>query len=105
MHIPYEELIEGINNGQIEDAHFCVKSYSHYRSCHLRRKYYYSKILKKEVFDCIELCLCDDLSEYSKYAGEFKDKERVFNIKGKGKFTLKDIYKDVEFISIKYKKE
>ena len=100
--ISYKDMIDGINSGLIDDVHFSLTTYNHYRSCHLRRVYYYSEILKKDVFDCIELCLCDDRSEYSKYAGEFEDRERVFKIKGKGSFTLRDVYKHIEIISITY---
>ena len=102
--ISYKELIDGINNGTLNDVHFKLTTYNHYRSCHLRRKYVYIEILDKWSFDCIELSLCDDGSEVSYYHGTFKDKEKLFHIKGKGSFTLKEVYKDIEIISIEYKK-
>ncbi len=100
--ISYEELIKGINSGEIEEVHFSVTTYSHYRSCYLRRAYIFSPALNKNVFANIELILTEDKSEWSRYAGPFEDKFKVFNIKGKGKFTLKEIYKNVEILSIKY---
>ena len=103
MEISYKELIDGINNGTLNDVHFKLTTYSHYHSCHLRRKYVYIEILDKWSFDCIELSLCDDGSEVSYYHGTFKDQEKVFHIKGKGNFTLKEVYKDIEIISIEYK--
>lgn len=103
--LSYEELIEGINNGRIEEVHFSVLNYAHYRSCYLRRAYIYSPILQKKVFSCIELILTEDGKEKSSYAGEFLDRYQLFNIKGKGKFTLKQIYKNIEVLSVKYKEE
>lgn len=100
--LTYEEMINGVNNGLFDDVHFSLKSYSHYHSCHLRRKYQYLEIINKKVFECIELRLCEDESEVSYYHGPFKDKEKVFHIKGKGRFTLKEVFKDIEIISIKY---
>ena len=100
--LPYEQLIEGINNGEIEEVHFSVTNYGHYRSCYLRRVNAYSPTINKYYFSHIELILTEDRSEGSIYAGPFKDKYQVFNIKGKGKFTLKQIYKYVEILSIKY---
>ena len=101
--LPYEELINGINSGDIEEVHFSVTSYAHYRSCYLRRAYIFSPILNKNVFSHIELVLTEDQSEKSIYYGPFKDKYPVFVIKGKGKFILKQIYQDVEILSVKYK--
>ncbi len=100
--IPYEELIKGINNGDIEEVHFSVMTYSHYRSCYLRRAYIFSPSLNKYVFSHIELVLTEDKSEWTKYARDFTDRHSVFVIKGKGKFTLKEIYKNIEILSIKY---
>lgn len=100
--IPYDELIRGINDGGIEEVHFSISSYPHYRSCYLRRAYIFSPIINKNVFSHIELVLTEDHKEYSKYAGPFLDKYQLFIIKGKGKFTLKEIYKSVEILSIKY---
>ena len=101
--LSYEELINGINNGDIDEVHFSVTSYAHYRSCYLKRAYYFSPILNKTVFSHVELILTEDQSEKSIYYGPFGDKYPVFVIKGKGKFNLKQIYKDVEILSVKYK--
>ena len=93
-------MIDGVNQGIFDDVHFFINGYSHYRSCHLRRKYQKYELVESPAFICIELSLCDDGSETSLYYGEFKDKEKVFHIKGKGRFTLKEIYKLVTIISI-----
>ena len=84
----YEEIINGINSGAILEVAFALSNYNHYRHCVLSRKDEY-----------IELRLNND--EVSKYYGEFLDKERVFIFKGKGKFNLKDIFKNIEIIELK----
>ena len=93
-------MLDGVNKGKLDDVHFFIDGYNHYRSCHLRRKYQKYDLIEKPVFECIELSLCDDGSEVSYYYGSFKDQEKVFKIKGKGRFTLKEIYKLVRIISI-----
>ena len=100
--LSYDELINGINNGEIEEVHFSLLTYPHYRSCYLKRATFFSPILNKNVFSHIELVLTEDGSECSKYAGRFEDKYPLFVIKGKGKFTLKQVYKNIEILSIKY---
>ena len=100
--ITYKEMIDGVNNGTIEDVHFSIKGYGHYRSCHLKRVYSEYELSDKRPFEYIELILTDDGSEYSRYYGPFQDKEKVFHIKGKGRFTLKEVFKSVEIISITY---
>lgn len=102
IELTYKEMIDGINNGIFDDVHFKHKTYSHYKSCHLRRMYVKYQLIDKPVFECIELALCDDKSEWSRYYGTFKDRERVFNIKGKGRFTLREIFKDIEILDVKY---
>lgn len=102
--LDYQELIDGVNNGSIEEVHFSLPTYGHYKSCYLRRAYIFSPILNKKVYSHIELVLTENRKEISKYMGEFKDRERVFNIKGRGRFNLKDIYKEIEILSITYKK-
>ena len=100
--ITYQELIEGINSGEIEECTFSIKGYNHYRDCVLRRVYIVFGDAKSH--DCIELCLTKDRSEISRYYGPFKDNHRVFNIKGKGRFNLKEVWKQVEITNIVYKK-
>ena len=93
-------MLDGVNKGKLDDVHFFIDGYNHYHSCHLKRKYQKYELIDEPVFECIELSLCDDGSESSFYHGEFLDKEKVFNIKGKGRFTLREIFNLVKFISI-----
>lgn len=99
MELTYKEMVDGINEGILDEVRFSVRGYAHYGNCVLRRVYVNSMGISS--FECIELLLTKDGSERSLYHGPFKDKEKVFNIKGKGRFTLREIYKNVEILEIK----
>ena len=100
--ITYDILIQGINNGDIEECSFSVKGYNHYRYCTIRRVYLEYNGVKS--FEHVELCLTKDRSEICRYYGHYSDGAKAFHIKGKGSFTLKEIWKQVEVTNIVYKK-
>ncbi len=94
MDYTYEEIIKGINEGTLDEVRFAIPSYPHYRDCVLRRVYLEINGIKS--FECIEMRLTKDGSEKSLYYGLFKYKEKLFNIKGKGRFTFKEIFNRIE---------
>ena len=94
MEYTYEQIVNGINEGTIDEVRFSVTIYSHYKNCVLRRVYL--NIGGINSFECIEMVLTKDGSERSRYHGPFHDRYRLFNIKGRGRFTLREIFKYVE---------
>ena len=102
MELTYEQLMQGINDGSIEECCFSIKGYNHYHYCSLHHRYLTFGEIKQH--DCIELTLTKDGSENSLYYGRFKDAEKLFRIKGKGCFTLREMWKHVEIISVTYRK-
>ena len=102
MELTYDQLMQGINDGTIEEFVFAIKGYNHYRYCSLHRCYITLGDAKN--YECIELTLTKDRKENSRYHGRFKDGEKLFRIKGKGCFTLKEMWKHVEIINVTYTK-
>ena len=98
MELSYEELMEGINSGAIDKVRFSVSIYPHYRNCCLERIYRDQDGIHS--FECIHLSLTNDKSEDSFYHGSFLDKYKLFKIKGKGAFSLKEIYRYVEILEV-----
>lgn len=95
----YQDFIEGINNGTIQKATFSVTNYAHYRNCTI-----YSKILTSlsgaYVGRIIWICLTSDNSEKKGFLDCFNEKEKLFYIKNKGSFTLKQMWPHITITSI-----
>lgn len=97
--LSYQQFIDGINNGQIVKVVFQVKDYAHYKYCSIERIvevlpnsnsiiYIYVKLAK----DC----------EQRSFFKTFDEKYKLFDMKRKGTFTLKQMWDRIEVISIDY---
>ena len=87
----YEELISNINLGKIKKVAFCVEGYSHYKNCLIETK----RLGSKDSLLIISIHLTRDGYEEVGFIGKFKEKAKIFDLKGKGKFTLKEMWKNI----------
>ena len=103
MKYHYEDIINGLNNNQIENVYFSIDGYSHYNNCLIKRCSN-ALIHNKYVFK-VEMSLTNDNSEISIYYQKFHGDEKLFKIKGKGVFSLKQIWNKVIITKINYFKD
>ena len=98
----YIELINGLNSGSIKEITLKVKDYGHYRNC----KFVTERILKPSSFnnEYVYKIIIDLASnEHIEFYGPINEEEKIFDIKGKGRFTLKSMYKNIEIINVEYR--
>ena len=97
--LSYRQFIDEINTGKIVKALFQITDYTHYKCCSIERVV--------EVFSDgdsivhIDVRLTKD-SEHVCFYKTFNEKYKLFDMKRKGAFTLKQIWDRIEFISIDY---
>lgn len=100
--LSYEHFIEEINSGKILKAVFQINNYAHYNNCLIERETDIINNGKSTVHIVhIAVKLTKD-SEHYFFLEEFDEKIKIFNMKRKGKFTLKQMWDRIEFISIDY---
>ena len=95
----YQEFIDGINNGTIQKVSFSVKGYAHYRNCMMISKpsaNSYGKLIGRLIW----FYLTPDASEKQGFLNNVDEKNKIFYIKGKGSFTLKQIWSHIIINSI-----
>ncbi len=93
--LEYEDFISALQSGKIKKIEFFVKGYGHYKSCSISCEPAITKTGK-----LITVSLAKD--EFCEFYGDFNEEEKLFHIKGKGCFTLKQIWKDIEIKGISY---
>ena len=100
----YQEFIDFLNNGKINQINFGLINYAHYKNCTIKvEKSINIKPNSNEKFSQIIIFeLTQDKSETITFYGKYNEKEKIFLIKGKGKFTLKEIWKNIEIKEIIY---
>lgn len=98
IHCSYEEVIEGINNGTINQVRFCVNNYSHYKNCIITRTEY--KIYNGKSITQIDVSLTKDSSEKISFLDKFKEDTKLFKMKAKGNFTLKQLWPEIIILEI-----
>ena len=97
MELKYNEFIELLNQHKISDVIFSVAGYSHYNYC----KITISKEKPKErEFYLIKFVLTKDLSEMVSFYNIFDENYKLFDLKRKGKYTLKQIWDRVQISSL-----
>lgn len=97
--LSYQQFIDEINNGKIVKAVFQVKDYAHYKCCSTERKEHVFSNGNSMVF--IDVKLTKDSEQVSFYK-TFNEKYKLFNMRRKGSFTLKQMWDKIKFISIDY---
>ena len=103
--LSYQQFIDEINNGKIIKTVFQVKDYAHYNNCLIERATDIINNGKSIVhIDYISVKLTKDSEHYS-FLEEYDEGIKIFDMKRKGKFTLKQMWDRIEFISIDYAAE
>ena len=98
--ISYEDLILKINHKIIKQVKFSLKGYAHYKCCTL----YWTKqnIINKAEIDRLILCMTQDKTEIFSFFHKYPEEYKLFKIKGRGTFTLRQLWDNVEIKSIEY---
>ncbi len=97
MELKYNEFIELLNQHKISEVTFFITEYSHYNSCRI----IISKEKPKESeFYLIKFVLTKDLSEMVSFYNIFDENYKLFDLKRKGKYTLKQIWDRVQISSL-----
>ena len=99
----YNELIRGINAGIIRKVSFSITNYAHYRNCIVEVKC--SNAMCPESGRIIWFHLTPDGYEKKGFLNKINEDVKLFELKGKGKFTLKQIWDKVVVHSIEYESE
>ena len=93
QNLGYEDLIRMLDDCTLARLDFSVKGYGHYRNCSLTCEAVpVSEITKHGKIITFNLAKDEVVTFY----GNFNKEEKLFKIKGKGYFTLKEIWKDIE---------
>ncbi|MBQ1230500.1 MAG: hypothetical protein IIX80_05630 [Clostridia bacterium] len=95
----YQEFIDGINNGAIQKASFSVADYAHYRNCKIESKIS-TNPTGTHAFRVIWVSLTQDGSEKKGFLQDFDENAKLFYIKNKGSFTLKQMWSRITIHSI-----
>lgn len=91
--LKYEQFINELNSGKIKKMSFLVKGYGHYKNC--------SIVLENAITNdgkIITVTLAKN--EECTFYGNINESEKLFNIKGKGTFTLKEMWDKLEIKEI-----
>lgn len=94
----YEDVIDKLNNGQIQQVRFCVNNYPHYKDCVISRKE--EKFPNGNPFYTIEVLLTKDSSEKYSFYKRFSERTKLFRMGRKGSFTLKQIWPQITVLEI-----
>ncbi len=96
----YKDFIDGINCGWIKQIDFYLEGYGHYRNCSIGR--YREKIYGRDVDYRITCVLTKNHHEDVSFFDKFDEKYKLFNIKSKGKFTLKEVWSRIVITKVEY---
>ena len=100
--LSYQQFIDEINNCKIIKAVFLIENYAHYNKCVIKRA--------ADIFDngstavyydyiCVELTKD---SEHYTFLNKFDEDVKLFDMKRNGKYTLKQMWDRIKFITIEY---
>ena len=94
-----DNTIKMFSEYQIEELVFSYPEYAHYHHCVIRWNYEYLQSVKKYVPSRLEIRLSS--SEACYFPKTINPDLVIFRIKGKGPYTLRDLWEKLEIISIK----
>lgn len=100
MNSNYRDVINGLNNGTISKICFSIKNYPHYRQCTIFRVVDTLPSEKNIVRIVVNPTI--DNSELVSFYKVFKEDYKMFDLGTRGKFTLKQLWDDIEIINIEY---
>ena len=96
--LTYKQFIHDLNNSLISEILFEVVGYSHYKNCRIFRKY--DTLKNGNTISLIRVELTNDKSELVSFMDEFNESYKLFRIKGKGAFTLQQLWSQIKIIKI-----
>lgn len=99
MELTYKSVIDALNEYKIQEMHFSVRGYGHYRDCKVIVQR--DKLLNAEFY-VIKFILTKDGTENIGFYKQFNENEKIFRLKNQGKFTLKQIWDRICITEIKY---
>ncbi len=89
----YEDFISALERGFFKKVYFSVKGYGHYKNCSVTCETTpVSEITKVGKIIIFSLAKGEECT----FFGDFNEDEKLFHIKGKGSFTLKEMWKNIE---------
>ena len=96
----YCDFIDGINSGTIKKVVFSIADYPHYRNCTIESKPIDPDRI--ELGKVIWFYLTPDGYEKRGFLDQIKEDAKLFKIKNKGTFSLKQMWDRVNIFSIQY---
>lgn len=100
MDYNYRDIVDGINNGTINRVDFLVREYPHYQKCSIYRVIDTFPSGKNIVLIVVDPT--EDHSERVSFWKVFKEEYKIFNMGRKGKFTLKQLWNNIEILNIQH---
>ncbi len=96
--LTYEKFIVGLNNGSILEISFEILGYAHYKKCKIYRK---DDVLSNgKIISLIKVNLVDDGSEEVSFYNVFNETHKLFYMRRKGSFTLKQMWNKIKIHDI-----
>lgn len=89
----YGKIIDDLQKGIIRKISFSVQGYGHYKNCSIVCEDAITKSGK-----IITVTLAKD--ECCTFYGSFNENEKLFRIKGKGSFTLKEMWDKIQITEV-----
>ena len=96
----YRDIIDGLNDGTISKISFLIKNYSHYQQCTIFRVI--DTLPSKKNIVRVVVNPTVDNSEMISFYKTFKEDYKMFDLGTMGKFTLKQLWDDIEILNIEY---
>lgn len=96
----YDDFIHNINSGIINKVKFSILDYPHYRNCVVESKVTDPSNIKSSKI--IWFYLVPDGYEKRGFLNKIEEDAKLFYIKGKGSYTLKQIWSRVNIESVEY---
>lgn len=89
----YEHFIDALSRGALKEMSFSVKGYGHYKNC--------SVVCEKAITkDGKIITVTLAKNEGCTFYGNINESAKLFNIKGKGTFTFKEMWDKLEIKEI-----
>ena len=94
----YKEFVDKLNKGIIKKVVFSISDYAHYKKCLIETK---EDILRNgTTVLLIYVALSNNTSEQITFYKKFNEEYKLFIIKGKGRFTLKQVWERVQILEL-----
>lgn len=90
MQSSYEEFMEKLNRREVRRVDFAVEGYPHYRHCVIEWRE--DVVLSGATLYFLEVRLTEDGAERISFYKSFDEACKLFRIRRKGSFTLKQLW-------------